>query len=203
VVVTLKILILSFLRDKFQKLNPMIASNDLKVTSEILWRATLLFAVIDLVFVSILFKTVKPTDLLKMKWKLVIVMALFFFFLFGFIVSFQFWDSVYSYVFPTWARWIIPPLYGLLFSMAGLFFWWIASRSPKSQVIIFCLLGGLWGVITHILAIQRGILEKPPMLIGASPVAALTIAVFEFIFYWCICLTITRLILHLRLKNNN
>jgi hypothetical protein len=181
----------------------MITSNDFKVTSEILWRGALLFAVTDLVFVSFLSKIVKPADLFKMKWKLVIVMAFFFLFLFGSIVSFLFWDSVYSYVFPSWARWIIPPLYGLLFSMAGLFFWWIASRSPKIQVIIFCLLGGLWGVITHILAISRGILDKPPMLIGASPVAALIIAAFEFIFYWCICLTITRLILFLRLKNSN
>ena len=181
----------------------MIASNDLKVTSEILWSGALLFALIDFVFVSTLTKIVKPVDLFKMKWKLVIVMALFFFFLFGFIVGFLFWDSVYSYVFQSWARWIIPPLYGLLFSMAGLFIWWIASRSPTSQVIIFCLLGGLWGVITHILAISRGILDNPPMLIGASPVAALTIAAFEFIFYWCICLTITKLIQDLRLKITN
>ena len=178
----------------------MIASNDLKVTSEILWRGALFFAVIDLVFVSIIIKIVKPSDLFKMKWTLVIVLALFFTFLFGFITSFLFWDSVYSYVFPYWARWIIPPLYGLLFSMAGLFFWWIASRCPASQVTIFCLLGGLWGVITHILAIHRGILDKPPMLTGASPMAALTIAAFEFIFYWCICLTISRLILYLRSK---
>jgi hypothetical protein len=172
----------------------MIASNDLKVTSEILWRGALLFAGIDLVFVTIIIRIVKPSELLKMKWTLVIVMAIFFTFLFGFITSFLFWDSVYSYVFPSWARWIIPPFYGINFSVAGLFFWWIASRSPKGQVIIFCLLGGLWGVITHILAIHRGILDKPPMLIGASPFAALTIAAFEFIFYWCICLTISRLL---------
>jgi hypothetical protein len=181
----------------------MIASDDLKVTSEILWRGASIFAVIDLVYVSIIIKIVKPSHLFKMKWKLVIVMGLFFTFLFGFITSFLFWDSVYSYVFPPWGRWIIPPLYGLLFSMAGLFFWWIATRSHTGQVIIFCLLGGLWGVITHILAIHRGILDKPPMLIGASPIAALTIAAFEFIFYWCICLTITRLILRLRLENNH
>jgi hypothetical protein len=178
----------------------MIASNDLKVTSEILWRGALLFAVIDLVFVSVIIKIVKPSDFLKMKWTLVIVLALFFTFLFGFITSILFWDSVYSYVFPSWSRWIIPPIYGLLFSMAGLFFWWIACRIPAYRVIIFSLFGGLWGVITHILAIYRGILDKPPMLTGASPAAALTIAAFEFIFYWCICLAITRLILYLRSK---
>ena len=178
----------------------MVISNDIKVTTEILLKGALIFALIDIIFVGILTKFIKHGDLYKMKWKLVIVMAIFFCLLFGSIVSILFWDSVYSYVFPSWARWIIPPLYGLIFSMAGLFFWWIASRSSTSQVIIFCLFGGLWGVITHILAIQRGILDKPPMLIGASPIAALTIAAFEFIFYWCICLTITKLILHIKSK---
>jgi hypothetical protein len=171
----------------------MIAANDIKVTTEVLWKGALIFALIDIVFVSILTRLIKHSELHKMKWKLISVMAIFFFLLFGYVVSIQFWDSVYSYVFPSWTRWIIPPLYGLLFSMAGLLFWWIATRSTRNQVIIFCLFGGLWGVLTHIIAIQRGILDKPPMLIGASPVAALTIAAFEFIFYWCICLTITRL----------
>jgi hypothetical protein len=181
----------------------MVISNGIKVTTEILLKGAFIFALIDIIFVGILTKFIKHGDLFKMKWKLVIIMAIFFCLLFGSIVSILFWDSVYSYVFPAWARWIIPPLYGSLFSVVGLFFWWIASRITKSQVIIFCLFGGLWGVITHILAIHRGILDKPPMLIGASPVAALTIAAFEFIFYWCICLAITRLILYLRSNKNN
>jgi hypothetical protein len=178
----------------------MVIPNDIKVTTEILLKGAFIFALIDIIFVGILTKFIKHGDLFKMKWKLVIIMAIFFCLLFGSIVSILFWDSVYSYVFPAWARWIIPLLYGFLFSGAGLFFWWIATCSSRSQVIIFCLYGGLWGVITHILAIQRGILDKPPMLIGASPIAALIIAAFEFIFYWCICLTITRLILYLRSK---
>jgi hypothetical protein len=180
----------------------MIISDDLKVTSEVLWRGALLFAIFDLVVVSVMVKVIKPVDLFRMKWKLVTVMALFFCFLFGAVVSILFWDSVYSYVFPAWTRWIIPVAYGLLFSLAGLLFWWIATHIKKIPVLIFCLFGGLWGVITHILAIYRGILDKPPMLIGASPVSALTVAAFEFIFYWCICLTITKLILQNRSGNS-
>jgi uncharacterized membrane protein len=181
----------------------MLDSENLKVTSEILWRGALLFAIIDLVFVSILARTIKPGDLFKMKWALTIIMALFFFILFGSVVSILFWDSVYRYVFPYWTRWIIPPVYGLLFSLAGLLFWWIATRIKIYPVVIFCLLGGLWGVTTHIIAINRGILDKPPMLKGSGPVAALTVAAFEFIFYWCTCLTITRLILIIRLRKDN
>ena len=176
----------------------MTISNDIKVTTDILWKGALFFALIDIVFVSILAKFIKPDDFLRMKWKLAIIMALFFCILFGSIVSIVFWDSVYCYVFPVWARWIIPVSYGLLFSIIGLFFWWIAFRLPANPVMNFCILGGVWGITTHILAIQRGILEKPPMLQGASPAAALTIAAFEFIFYWCICLGLTRFTEHFR-----
>jgi hypothetical protein len=64
----------------------------------------------------------------------------------------------------------------------------------------FCISGGIWGLLTHILAIQRGILEKPPMLQGASPIAALTLATVEFIFYWSICLGFTHLFVKFRSK---
>jgi len=184
----------------------MIIPNDIKVTTEILWKGAVSFALIDIVFISILTKLVKPDDLFRLKWKIVVIMAFFFSILYGSIVSIIFWDSVYVYVFPVWARWIIPPSFGLLFSLIGLLFWWIAFRLPTNAVINFCILGGLWGIITHIVAINRGIVENPPMLQGASPIAAITIAAFEFIFYWCICVGLTTFIERISsrlLKQNN
>jgi hypothetical protein len=164
---------------------------DVKVTTEILWKGALFFALIDVVFVATLNRRINPTDFQKMKWKLVGFMAIFFCALFGVLASYVFWDSVYCYVFPAWVRWIMPPVYGLLFASYGLFVWWLSFRLRTNAVMNFCLFGGLWGIITHIWAIYRGILEKPPMLRGASPVAAVTIAAFEFIFYWCVCLSFT------------
>jgi hypothetical protein len=181
----------------------MAITGNVTVTTELLWKGTLVFALADLIFVSILVRIIKPDELIKMKWRLVIVMAFFFCALFGVVVSIMFWDSVYSYVFPTWFRWIVPPLYGSLFSIAGLLFWWISTRSGSFPVLLFCLFGGLWGVITHILAIQRGMLEKPPMLNGAGHAAALAIAAFEFIFYWCVCLSITRVLLLFKLRKKS
>jgi hypothetical protein len=178
----------------------MTVPDDLKVTTEILWRAAIYFAVIDLVLITTLNRLIKPKDLTELKSVLVIVMAIFFFLLFGSIVSIIFWDSVYSYVFPVWARWIIPPVYGICFSLVGLFSWWLAFRLYTNPVITFCLLGGLWGFLTHLLAIQRGILEKPPLLQGSSSISALTIATFEFIFYWSICLGLSFLIKGLKNK---
>ena len=51
-------------------------------------------------------------------------------------------------------------------------------------------------MITHIWAIYRGILAKPPMLQGVSPVAAAIMPIFEFIFYWCIILSVAWLLQH-------
>ena len=163
---------------------------DIKVTTKILWQGAFIFAVLDVFFVAALTRIIKPATLREMKWMLAAVMALFFCGLFGVLASWIFWDSVYCYVFPGWARWLMPPLYGVLFAAVGILFRWIALRLPGNAIANFCLLGGLWGIITHLWAIYRGILDKPPMLQGANPVAAVVIAAFEFIFYWCICLSL-------------
>ena len=174
--------------------------SQVKVTTEVLLKGALLFAIIDAVFVTILARIIKPETLHKMKWRLVIIMVIFFAALFGTLVSVVFWDPVYHLVFPVWARWIIPPFCGILFASFGLFAWWLSFRLNTNAVLNFCLLGGLWGIITHIWAVYRGILEKPPMLQGANPIAAVVIATFEFIFYWCVCLSISRLSLQIGKK---
>jgi len=168
--------------------------SDIKVTSEVLWKGAIIFALIDTIFVSILTRRIKPLRFRQIKWTLVITMAAFFTLLWGVLGSYIFWDSVYHYFFPEWSRWFIPPLYGLLFSAAGLLFWWIALKLPGNAAINFCLLGGFWGMMTHLWAEYRGLLEKPPMLQGASPVAAVVIAIFEFMFYWCVVLSIASLL---------
>jgi hypothetical protein len=177
-----------------QPMHAMTLMTDLKVTTDILWKGAIYFAIIDIVFVTMVTRLIKPADFQKMKWKLAAVMAIYFCALFGFVASYLFWDAAYSYVFPAWARWIMPPVYGLLFASYGLFVWWLSIRLRTNPVLNFCFFGGLWGIITHVWAIYRGILDKPPMLQGADPVAALVIAAFEFIFYWCICLMLAFLI---------
>jgi hypothetical protein len=168
----------------------MTISPDVKVTTRILWQGTLIFALIDIVFISILKWRIKPEAFGHTKWTLVITTGVFWSLLFLVLMSWIFWDPVYHHVFPGWARWLVPPAYGLLFAAVGLLFWWLASRLPGNPVINYCLLGGLWGMITHIWAVCRGLLDKVPMLQGASPVAAIIMPIFEFIFYWCISLAI-------------
>jgi hypothetical protein len=165
-----------------------------RVTTEILWRGAILFAVIDAVFVTALARFIKPPRFRQLKWTLVATMAVFFTALMGTLLSYYYWEPVYHYFFPEWTRWLLPPVYGLLFAAVGLLSWWLALRLPGNPVVSFCLLGGLWGMTTHTWAVYRGLVEKPPMLQGASPLAAVVIAVFEFTFYWCVNLTIASLL---------
>jgi hypothetical protein len=55
-------------------------------------------------------------------------------------------------------------------------------------VLNYFIFGGLVGSLTHLWAIHRGILNKPPLLQGVSLVSALVLPFFEFIFYWSIIL---------------
>jgi len=157
-----------------------------------LWLGALIFALLDFAFVAFLAWRIKPDTFKRLKWNLLVTTAAFWFVLWT-SMSYFFWDPVYHYVFPEWARWFIPPVYGLLFGAVALLFWWLALRLPGHGLINFCILGGLLGMITHVWAIYRGILDKPPMLKGASPAAVTVMPFFEFIFYWCLIITISRL----------
>ena len=165
-----------------------------KVTTEILWRATLIFAPIDALFVSLLARHIDAQAFRAFKRALIVTTAIFWFAMWMVMTSGIFWESVYHYVFPAWARRFIPPAYGLLFGGAAWLFWRLAQRIPGRSVVNYCLLGGMWGGLTHMWAISRGILEKPPMLQGASPVAAVIFPIFEFTLYWCITVSLTSLV---------
>ncbi len=166
---------------------------DVKVTSQYLREGALIFALIDAIFVPLLAWKIQREWFHQLKWILVLITAIFWGTLWTFVIS-SFWETVYSYVFPAEIYWLIPLAMSLFFAALALLFRWLVLRLPGHVVINFCLMGGLTGIITHLWAISRGILDKPPMLQGAAPVAAVVIAFFEYIFYWCIVLSITWLV---------
>ena len=166
---------------------------DLRVTTNVLWRGALFFALIDAVFVSVLAWRITPERFRQLKWTIVVTTGVVWGIIWLLMAGFA-WEPVYHYVFPEWARWLIPPTYGLAFAAVGWLFHRLALRLPGHPVINLCLLGGLWGMVTHIWAIYRGILDKPPMLQGASPVAAAVMPIFEFVCYWCIILSVSSLV---------
>jgi hypothetical protein len=76
----------------------------------------------------------------------------------------------------------------------------LSLRISGKPVLTYCLLSGVLGSLTHIWAVYRGIVSKPPMLQGASPLAAIVFAFFEYIFYWCTILILATVLLHLQLR---
>jgi hypothetical protein len=167
----------------------MYLSNDIKVTTHILWMSALIFAVIDLVFLLVLARRVKQERFRQMRGSLAIMTGCLWFAIWT-GMSFFFWDPVYHYVFPIWARWLIPPVYAVCFAFLSCAFWWIATRMKSYSVIWFCLLGGMLGMLTHMWAIARGIINRPPMLQGISPIAVCIMPVFEFLFYYCMIVSL-------------
>ena len=161
--------------------------HEIKVTTGILWRAAVLFALIDVVLLAYLARFIQPHMFRRLKWPVTAITAILWFLIWLLMVV-VFWEPVYHYVFSPWLRWIIPPACGVQFALIGLFFWWLALRLSGNPVISLCLLGGLWGMVTHLWAIRQGILEKPPMLQGVSMVAVSVMPIFEFIFFWCVIL---------------
>jgi hypothetical protein len=157
------------------------------VTTQILWRGALALCAADLALGGLLCWRIPRERFLRLHGPLVLATGLFWFAMWAVMVT-RFWEPVYHYVFPAWARGWIPPAYGALFALMGSLFWRAASRLPGPPVPAFCALFGCFGTLTHIWAIHRGILDGPPMLRGASPVAAAIMPFFEFIFYACLTL---------------
>ncbi|MQY79201.1 MAG: hypothetical protein GH151_08410 [Bacteroidetes bacterium] len=166
---------------------------DFKITTEILWQGTLMFALLDIVFVSVLVWRVMPFRFKAMKWFLVVVTFIFWTLIWFWAIA-NFWETVYGYLFPGWSRWFIPPFAGLLFAMIALLFWWLALNVSGRPGLSFFILGGLWGSLTHIWAVIIGITKKPPMLQGVDTAPVVIIAFFEFIFYWYIILSLSFLL---------
>jgi hypothetical protein len=155
-----------------------------QLTSELLWRATLIAALIDVPLLILVARRVSPGLFGQLKWYLVGAAFIVYALLWGTFGSVYFWDSVYQAIFPAWFRWLLPLGYGLLFGVLALAFWRASLLAARGQVLWFILLGGLVSLVGHSIGISRGLL-RVPLLAEASAASALVFGVFEFIFYWC------------------
>jgi hypothetical protein len=155
-----------------------------QLTSELMWRATSITMVIDVVFLLLVARVVPAELFTKLKWHVTAAACIVYALLWGIFGSVLFWDTVYSAVFPGWSRWLLPGGYGLLFGALALAFWHVSIRAPRWQAVWFCLLGGGVSLVGHGIGITRGLL-RVPLLADASMISVLSFGVAEFIIYWC------------------
>ena len=158
--------------------------NTVRVTSELLWRATMIAAVIDAPLLILVARWVSSELFRKLKWHLAAAAFVVYAALWGTLGSVYFWDPVYKAIFPAWSRWLLPVIYGPLFGALALVFWRASVLAARWQAVWFSLLGGLVSLVGHGIGISRGLL-RVPLLAEASAESALVFGVFEFIFYWC------------------
>ncbi|MFN7996920.1 MAG: hypothetical protein U0Q18_25120 [Bryobacteraceae bacterium] len=169
---------------------------EVRVTSEALWRGILLAAPADAVLVSLLVRRIDAAAYRRLKWPITVVTTVFFAALWATLASYLFWGPVYRFLFPEWSRWVLPAAYGLGFGGTGYLSYCLAPRVWGNRVVNFCLLLGLWGMAGHVWAVRRGLLEKVPMLQGASAAAAVIFSGFEFVFYGAVILNLAALFVH-------
>jgi len=164
-----------------------------KITTELLYKGALIFALMDAVYIPLLIWRISEETFRRMKWSLIITAALVWYGIWSWAIG-NFWETVYSYVFPIWAQAWVPWIAFVVAGTVAFGLWVIIVRLNRNFVLTFCLMGGVIGSLTHIWAVYRGIVSKPPMLQGASPLAAVVITFFEYIFYWCTILIIAKIL---------
>ena len=169
-------------------------SGNLEVLSEQLWMDSVIIAIVDIVFVLLLTWRIKPSRFRELKWALVGTAASFWI-IFGIVLVSVFWDTYYQYFIPSWLHFggillFVPILYGL-FALA---FYWLALRIPGNPILNFCLLAGLEAVLEHLWGIYGLKILEIPLLQDTSPTPILAFSFPEYIFYWCIVISIAVLI---------
>jgi len=172
---------------------------EVKITSELLYQAALVFALIDVVFIPLLVWRVGVDSFRRLKWALAFFAALVWWGIWSWAIG-NFWETVYVYVFPAWSQTWNPRIALVAGGLVALGLWALALRIKGKPVLTFLFLGGALGSLTHLWAVYRGVVTRPPMLQGASPLAAVIFAFFEYVLYWCLILTLAKVFDWARMK---
>jgi hypothetical protein len=162
-----------------------IMSETSRLTSDLLWWATSITALIDVVLLLLVARFVSAELFAKLKWHVAAAASIVYALLWGVLGSVLFWDTAYSAVFPVWSRWLLPVGFGLLYGALALAFWQVSIHAPRWQAVLFCLLGGGMSLVGHWIGITRGLL-RVPLLAETSVISVLSFGVTEFIVYLCV-----------------
>ncbi len=158
------------------------------LTTPIVWICTAIVAAMDLLLGIVVWRRIKRDQFTRIRGALAIASGIFF--LLVWASAFRWgWDWFYAFIFPAWARLILPPVFCLLYTILAFGMGWLSLKLPGKPAINWCILGGLEGLLSHIYAIYSlGAASKPPIMQGSDPLAVLIFAVFEKSFYWTLIL---------------
>lgn len=164
----------------------------LRVTTSLLWRATLFFSIVVAALLPLVLKVISRERFETLN-RHVVGAAFFVWLAIWSVMVVIYWHDVYAYFFPAWLRWPLPLFMATGFAAASQILWHLARRCRRWPAVVFVLLGAMLGPLTHLWAVLRGIVSKPPMLQGASPAAAVAVSAPEFAIYFIIILGLATL----------
>jgi hypothetical protein len=157
--------------------------DQVRVTTELLWRATALFSLITGGLLPLLARWVPRERFATLRTHLAGATFAVWFAIWSVMVI-VFWDGVYAFFFPAWSRWLLPLVMAPGFAATSMVLWRLARRARRRSVLVFVLLGACLGPLTHAWAVFRGLVSKPPLLHGASRLAAIAVSLPEFALYF-------------------
>jgi hypothetical protein len=172
----------------------------LPVTTELLWRATVLLSVIAVAVLPLVAWLVPRRRFEALRLDLAGATFVVWFLIWSTMVL-VYWGDVYSFFFPWWLRWPLPFLMASGYAGVSLLMFRVARCFPRWPAVAFVLLGASLGPLTHLVAVFRGIVEKPPLLRGASPVAAVIVSAPEFALYFSIIIGVAGLTARFRQRS--
>lgn len=165
-----------------------------QLTSADLWQSAFFITVIDGIFISLLFWRINRERFWQLRWPLVTAAAVFWGG-FAFVFYRVFWDAYYRYFSSSWLYNGGSLVLGILLGIVlALLFHWAACRLPGNPLVGFYLVCGLESLLEHLWGIHSLRILDIPMLQGVSPISILAFAFPEYIFYWCIVISMAVLI---------
>jgi hypothetical protein len=157
---------------------------NISITNADVWRSTLLFGVLGMIPLALIILLTPKTAFSRAGIPVVIASA-------------GFW---YQYIFPEWLR-LFLPFNLILYGGIGYLLWFVAIRLPFHPAVGFAVLGGLEGIVEHLLGIHAlGILKRVPWLTDLDPGPVLVFSFFEYVLYWTIVIWLTYFITRLWMR---
>ena len=161
---------------------------DVYVSNPQLWTCTGILLVLDVLLVSLARRNINREQFRRMRWLLAVAGGAFFLLVWSAAMLWA-WDWFYSYIFPNWARILLPAIFGLGYTLLALGMFWLSLKIQREPAFTWCVLGGVEGFLSHLYAIYGlGAASKPPIMQDASQLVVLIFAFFEVAFYWSIIL---------------
>jgi hypothetical protein len=165
-----------------------------QLSTPLVWGCTAALVIVDLVLILVINRVIRRDQFSFFRRQLVILAGIFFLLVWTSAMLWA-WEWFYTYIFPAWLRYYLPPIFWIGYTLLACAMSWFSLKLRAKPAVTWCLLGGLEGLLSHLYAIYGlGAVSNPPIMHGVSQLSVLIFAVFEKMFYWSFILFVVWLL---------